>query len=124
LESTIFQTYTTQGASLLGEAGTLEEVVIAPNPYNLSAVDKNFPGEENKIVFFNVPSKCTIRIFTETGDLVRVIEHEGGGSVPWGKIRQDHLATDIGQIVVSGIYIAHIETPDGKSSVRKFVVVR
>jgi hypothetical protein len=124
LESTYIQNYTTQGASLLGEAGTLDEIVIAPNPYNLSAVDKNFPGEPNKLVFFNVPSKCTIRIFTETGDLVKVIEHEGGGSVPWGKIPQDQLATDIGQIVVSGVYIAHIETPDGNSSIRKFVVVR
>ena len=29
-----------------------------------------------------------------------------------------------GQIVTSGLYIAHIETPDGYSVFRKFVIVR
>jgi hypothetical protein len=124
LESSLLLNYTTQSAFLVKEGGTLDDIVVVPNPYNLSAGDNNFPGEPNKIMFFNVPSVCTIRIFTETGDLVRVIEHEGGGDKPWGDIPQEHQATDIGQIVVSGIYIAHIETPDGASTVRKFVVVR
>jgi len=124
LESNFILNQTTTGAFLLKPGGKLEDVVVVPNPYNLSAGDKNFPGEPNKIIFFNVPSKCTIRIFTEGGDLVKTIEHEGSGDAPWGDIPQEHLATDIGQIVVSGIYIAHIETPDGQSTIRKFIVVR
>jgi hypothetical protein len=124
LESTILHNFTTSGANLVKPGGTLDQIVVAPNPYNLSAADKNFPGEPNKIMFFNVPSTCTIRIFTETGDLVKVIEHVGAGDKEWGDIPQEHQATDIGQIVTSGLYIAHIETPDGSSTVRKFVVVR
>jgi hypothetical protein len=124
LESTILHNFTTSGAQLVKPGGRLEDIVVAPNPYNISAADKNFPGEPNKIMFFNVPSTCTIRIFTETGDLVKVIEHEGAGDKEWGDIPQEHQATDVGQLVVSGLYIAHIETPDGQSTVRKFVVVR
>jgi hypothetical protein len=124
LESNFILNATTNPGFLVKPGGTLEDIVVVPNPFNLSAGDKNFPNEPNKIVFFNVPSKCTIRIFTETGDLVRTIEHEGSGDAPWGTIPQEHSATEIGQIVVSGIYIAHIQTPDGKSTVRKFVVVR
>jgi len=124
LESSSLWNYTTQGSFLVKEGGTLESIVVVPNPYNISASDNNFPGEPNKIMFFNVPSVCTIRIFTESGDLVKVIEHEGGGDKPWGDLPQEHQATDIGQIIVSGIYIAHIETPDGASTIRKFVVVR
>jgi hypothetical protein len=124
LESTILHNFTTTGAQLVKPGGRLEDIVVAPNPYNISAADKNFPGEPNKIMFFNVPSICTIRIFTETGDLVKVIEHEGAGDKAWGSIPQEHQATDIGQLITSGLYIAHIETPDGSSTVRKFVVVR
>ena len=124
LESNPLLNVTTTPGFLVKPGGELEDIVVVPNPFNLSAGNKNFPGEPNKIVFFNVPSECTIRIFTETGDLVRTIEHEGSGDAPWGNIPQEHSATEIGQIVVSGIYIAHIQTPDGKSTVRKFVVVR
>jgi hypothetical protein len=124
LESSPLLNYTTNAATLVKPGGNLEDIVVVPNPYNISATNQNFPGEGNKIMFFNVPSVCTIRIFTETGDLVRVIEHEGAGDTPWGSLEQEWQATDIGQIVVSGLYIAHIETPDGQSTVRKFVVVR
>ena len=75
-------------------------------------------------MFYGLPLKCTIRIFTEAGDLVKVIEHEGSGDHPWGDIEQEYQATEVGQIVVSGLYIAHIQTPDGQSTVRKFIVVR
>jgi hypothetical protein len=103
---------------------TLDDIVVVPNPFNLSAGNLNFPGESNKIMFYGLPLKCTIRIFTEAGDLLKVIEHDGSGDHPWGDIAQEYQATEIGQIVVSGIYIAHIETPEGESTIRKFVVVR
>jgi hypothetical protein len=127
LESNPILNHTTQAAFKLFTPGeSLDDIVVVPNPYNLSATNQNFPGEGNKIMFYGLPLKCTIRIFTEAGDLIRVIEHEGSGDHPWGEkgIEQTYLATDVGQIVVSGLYIAHIETPDGQSTVRKFIVVR
>lgn len=124
LESNKLSNITTKAAFLLKPGGTLEDVVVVPNPFNLAASQIQYPGEPNKILFLNVPSKCTIRIFTESGDLVKVIDHEGSGDASWGNIPEEHSATETGQIVVSGIYIAFIETPDGKSTIRKFIIVR
>ena len=124
LTSSMFANMTTQPVSLTRPAGTLETVAIVPNPYNISASQLQFTGDLNKIMFFGLPEQCTIRIFTESGDLVKTIEHLGSGDEPWGKVEFEWQTTDDGQLVVSGIYIAHIETPDGKSVIKKFVVVR
>ena len=124
LESSKYANITTKGAFLLKPGGTLEDIVVVPNPFNIAASQLQYPGESNKILFLNVPEKCTIRIFTESGDLVKVIDHEGSGDASWGNIPEEHSATETGQIVASGIYIAHIEAPDGSSTIRKFIIVR
>jgi hypothetical protein len=124
LESNYISNITTKAAFLLKPAGNLEDVVVVPNPFSLAASQLQYPGEPNKILFLNVPSVCTIRIFTESGDLVKVINHEGSGDASWGDIPQEYSATEMGQIVSSGIYIAHIETLDGSSTTRKFLIVR
>ncbi len=124
LESNFIANASTKAAFLLKPGGTLSDIVVVPNPYNLAASSLQFPGEPNKIMFLNVPSFCTIRIFTERGDLVKTIEHAGSGDASWGDIPAQHMATETGQMVVSGIYIAKIETPDGQSTIRKFVIVR
>ena len=78
--------------------------------YGVSAPDR--------LMFLNIPPVCTIRIFTERGDLVDIIEHtDGSGDEIWNSI------TSSRQIIVSGIYIAHFEMPDG-NAIRKFAVVR
>jgi hypothetical protein len=126
LESNIAANATQKAAYRLQQAApNLDDVVIVPNPFNLAASQFQFRGEEeNKIAFYNVPTKCTIRIFTEAGDLVQTIEHEGSGLAFWGGDATEFSATRTGQIISSGIYIAHFETPDGETALRKFVVVR
>jgi len=125
LESSMFANMTKRAAYLTRPASAdLSDVIIVPNPYNISASILQYTGEPNKIMFLNLPIKCTIRIYTESGDLVQKIEHFGSGDESWGKIQQEHLVTLSDQLIVSGIYIAHIETPDGKSAIKKFVVVR
>ena len=124
LESNMLSNLTQKAAFLLKPGGSLEDVVVVPNPFNLSASELQFPGERNKIIFYNVPEKCTIRIFTESGDLVKEIEHEGSGDASWGNLPEEHSATEEGQIIASGLYIAQIETPDGDSTIRKFLIVR
>ncbi len=125
LESNFIQNVTISSANKLKPgATTLNEVVVVPNPFNLAAAELQYPGEPNKILFLNVPSECTIRIFTESGDLIKTIDHLGSGDATWGVVPQEHSATDSQQIVVSGLYIAQIETPDGNSVFRKFVIVR
>jgi len=51
--------------------------------------------------------------------LIKTLYHtSGSGDHSW------NLKTDELQLVSSGIYIAHIELPDGRSAYRKFIVIR
>lgn len=124
-ESSIFANMTTRAAYLTREAEEdLSNVVIVPNPFNISASKLQFTGEPDKIMFYNLPVECKIRIYTESGDLIQEIDHYGSGDSPWGDVPQEHSATLSDQIIVSGIYIVHFETPDGKTAIKKLVVVR
>jgi len=96
------------------------KVRIVPNPYNLGAASNLlWPGQQDKIVFKNIPGICTIKIYSELGELIKTIEHtDETGS-------QDYnLTTSSKQIIVSGIYIAVVETPQGNRGIYKFVVIR
>jgi hypothetical protein len=126
LESGFYMNMTTSPAHLTRGGGTsLEDIVVVPNPYNLGAKELQYPGEPNKIMFLELPPVCTIKIYTESGDLIKTIEHtSGSGDEAWGETALAHMTSEIGQIVVSGIYIANFKTPDGASINRKFVIIR
>ena len=68
--------------------------------------------------------KCTLRIFTETGDLVNTVQHYGTADEEWNQ------RTDKNQYVSSGIYILVVtdsQALDGKAldnQFVKFVIVR
>jgi len=83
-------------------------------------------GAQYKLMFVKLPPECTIDIYNETGDLVKTLIHDdGSGGEAWAdETRQHFLTTNSGQMVVSGIYIAHIVTPEGESKNVKFVIIR
>lgn len=115
-------TQTYEPAFLRRAAGTsLDQVRIVPNPYNIGS-DKfvRWPDVQDQIAFLDIPGRCTIRIFTERGDLVKEIEHtNGSGDEFW------NLQTKSNQMIVSGLYIAAITDEDtGETKLEKFVVIR
>lgn len=130
LESNMFSNRTTLPAQLARPYSTdLDKIRVVPNPFSLEAAENKlqFTGQNDKIMFYNLPPECTIRIFTESGDLIRTIEHTSGtGDESWGhkNIINDHQATSDGQRPVSGLYIANIVTPDGQTKNVKFLIVR
>lgn len=141
-----YYTQTSQPAYLRRQAGSsLEDVVdaqgniispgirIVPNPYDIKSRKLQYIGEDDKIMFLNIPGQCIIRIFTERGDLVHRIDHtNGSGDESWNSV------TSSRQVVVSGLYIAHFEVTEdqrdpatnevlykkGETAVRKFVIIR
>lgn len=125
-ESGRFLNRTTKAAYLTRPAGSVGDVVVVPNPFHIGASELQYVGEQDKIMFLNVPGNCTIRIFSENGDLVRQIEHtDGSGDQAWGVLQEEWSSSRSGQKVVSGIYIAHIEDNDtGDSNIVKFFIVR
>lgn len=132
LESSRFWNMTQKAARLQRPGGTLNSIAIVPNPFNFSGAERiaHYPRESrddlagNQISFLDVPETCTIKIFTESGDLIKTINHSGSGDAYWSDLNEESQATDTGQIVVSGIYIAVFETPDGEQAVKKFVIIR
>ena len=101
----------------------LSKIRIVPNPYNIKdplLITYGFVNQRN-ITFYNLPPVCTIKIYTENGDLVQTIQHDnplGTGSEPWDMLSSSQ------QVINSGIYIAVFQKPDGELSYQKFIVVR
>lgn len=100
------------------------KVRVVPNPATVAANALGFTGTPDKILFVNLPFKCRLRIYTETGDLVQTIEHQGTADHAW------YQRTDANQYVASGIYILAVTDAtgaDGKAldnQFVKFVIVR
>lgn len=126
LESSHFINRTRSGASSFKPAPAHSDSVrIVPNPYVISAGELNYTGDNNKILFVNLPAYCTVRIYNTTGDLIRKMEHtSGSGDEAWDLLSQSS------QRVVSGVYILHVsncrtlEGADLPDVVEKFVIVR
>ncbi|HAE86659.1 TPA: fibronectin [Candidatus Marinimicrobia bacterium] len=134
LESTRFYTKTTEPAYLKRQAGeNLKDIRVVPNPFNIRAEQLQYTGEDDKIMFLNIPGKCIIRIFSERGDLIETIVHDdGSGDETWKSLSSSR------QVVVSGIYIAHFEVTEdqedpftgeilyrkGETATRKIIIVR
>jgi hypothetical protein len=123
LRSSRYYTQTYDPTNLKRPAGeSLSQIRVVPNPYNISA-DPNrllFPGEGDKLAFYNIPGQCTIKIYTETGELIKTIEHtDGSGDAYWS------CTTEYQQIVVSGVYLAVVtDHVTGQSQVVKFLIIR
>jgi len=107
------------------------KVRVVPNPWSAALLSQHYAGRKgnpvmdaasgySRVVFFNIPSVCTIRIYTIDGDLVHAIDHKAGQghSDIWNMI------SDSDQYVVSGIYIYAVHTPDGQSEVGKLIIIR
>ena len=105
----------------LNEAG---KVRVVPNPATVAAGRALNSGTPDKISFFNLPIKCTLRIFTETGDQITTLNHYGTADHQWNQ------RTDENQYVTSGIYILAVtdaEDINGKpldTQFVKFIIVR
>jgi hypothetical protein len=107
--------------SISGGQG-LDLVRIVPNPYDIRARSLQFgtlATQRDRIAFYGLPGVCQLKIFTERGDLIYEKSHTNStGDELWNS------TTSSGQVVASGIYILYVETPEGKSVIRKFVIIR
>ncbi len=121
LESSKFYTMTNSPAYLKRPPGeSLKDIRVVPNPYNIRLRELQFGSSgPDRIMFYDIPGECTIKIYTERGDLVETIDHkDGSGDAAWNSI------TTSRQTVVSGVYIATFITPKGEQAIRKFIIIR
>jgi hypothetical protein len=81
-------------------------------------------SESRAVKFTHLPMNSTIRIFTLSGDLVKVLEHQHDGEQPHdegGTESWDFLNSN-DQLIASGVYIFHVESDVGEFT-GKFVVI-
>ena len=94
-------------------------VRVVPNPY-FARSGLNETEYKRKIRFTRLSQKCTITIFTISGEKVRELEHDNyeDGNAWWD------LRSYNNQEVAPGLYIYVVETPSGVKKIDKFAVVR
>lgn len=103
----------------------MKKIKAVPNPYIVSAQwDRNRLGNTvfgepiRNMAFTNLPSPCTIKIYTVDGDLVNTLAHDGtNGRYEW------NLLTSERRPVVSGIYFFHVESKVGEK-IGRFAIIR
>jgi hypothetical protein len=108
-------------------ASGLDNIYVVPNPYivtNEIEPPNRLRGQnrgERRIYFENLPQKCTIRIFTLSGEFVTALEHESSmanGREYWNLLNRDGFG------VAYGIYIAHIDAPGIGEKLIKFALIK
>ncbi|HEX2981936.1 MAG TPA: hypothetical protein VHO28_00180, partial [Ignavibacteriales bacterium] len=99
---------------------------VVPNPYIGAAGWERKSAYstghgERKIDFINLPSSCTIRIFTIAGALVKTIVKESSpmdGAISW------NLVSDDGMDIAYGLYVYHVDAPGIGEYIGKFAVIK
>ncbi len=106
----------------------LDKVAVVPNPYVVSSIFETSPASifsqgrgERRVDFIHLPPKCTIRIFTTNGELIRVIDH----STDMFDDRESwDLLTSEGLDIAYGIYIFHIDAGEYGEKIGKFAIIK
>ena len=119
----VYHTLSTPGRVLADTTYELN-VKVVPNPYIMfDAWEKT--SELRYVKFIHLPSECTIRIFTMSGDLVKVIRHrdtqtlDQGGTETWDFTNESPGSSGTalsGQLIASGVYVYHVESPVGQAT--------
>ncbi|MFA4838406.1 MAG: hypothetical protein WC703_02890, partial [Candidatus Neomarinimicrobiota bacterium] len=104
----------------------MNRIAVVPNPYVAAAPweSKRMMASgrgERRINFIHLPSRCTIRIYTTSGDHVTTIRHESSiddGSEPW------NLTTKDGLDLAPGIYYYQVEADEAGEFTGKFAIIK
>jgi len=95
LYSSMFLTLTSVPAHLLRPSGNLlGEVRVVPNPYDIRSRKWEFgdpntgtTGNIDRIMFYGIPPRCKLKVFTESGTLVWEKDHTNGREMKPGTPR-------------------------------------
>jgi hypothetical protein len=101
----------------------INKIKVVPNPYVVSSLYEPEFGELRneplrQIQFINLPSECTIYIFTVDGDLVKTLVHSStSGTKIWD------LRSESGREIAPGIYI-YVVQAGNTEFIERFAVIK
>ena len=109
-------------------------VFVYPNPYRLDGDYRqmgyegtlrwDLPDDKTRLIHFaNLPPKCTIRIFTLNGDLIRELGHNYAPDDYLANHATWDLINRNSQLVVSGLYYWTVEDDNGNTQIGKLVII-
>ncbi len=129
--------FTARGPTVDREAARnqLDAVRVVPNPYvatnQFEPLNPFNTGRGPRVIkFIHVPPQCTLRIYTVSGRLVRVLRHEEGsngglgpeallnGTIDW------NLESEDGLTVAYGVYLYHLEAPGIGEKTGTFAIIK
>lgn len=118
-------TFKIQGSSVDRQqmASAMSDIKVVPNPYVVSSLFEPEFGELRReplrqMQFINLPTECTIYIFTIDADLIKTIEHNSlTGTESWD------LRTEGGREIAPGIYIYLVKT-GSEEYLSRFAVIK
>ena len=105
----------------------MDDIRVIPNPYVATNIiePKNFVDRTSRgyrrLYFDKLPAKCTIRIYTTAGELVRVLQHNStidDGKEFWDLLTKDNME------VAYGLYFYHVEAPGIGEKLGKFAIIK
>ncbi|MBU0474745.1 MAG: hypothetical protein KKF62_11345 [Bacteroidetes bacterium] len=105
------------------ESTEMSNIKVVPNPYIVSSLYEPEFGELRKeplrqIQFINLPSQCTISIFTVDADLVKTLYHDtNSGNEHWD------LKAEGGREIAPGIYIYVVKTATSEY-MNRFAIIK
>lgn len=114
--------------------GEDKKVATYPQPYRIDGNYRSMgyegrnqeddpPDRLRRVNFINLPPKCTIKIFTLDGDLVRQIDHDKLETDPEATTDHWDLITRNTQLAVAGIYYYTVEAAGQETQIGKIVLI-
>ncbi|MBX7152556.1 hypothetical protein K1X84_13015 [bacterium] len=118
----------------------LKDIKVVPNPYYARASTYQTNLFDKTIKFMNLPDEATLRVYTVSGDLVKMINHNAtsnndrrntnplnlGGTATAGYSSTElwDLKNENGKFVASGMYILHVQARGVGEATVKFAVIQ
>ncbi len=103
----------------------LDKITVVPNPYIVTNMMepriREGYNQQRRLLFNNLPAKCTIRVYTISGNLVKTIEvnnEYSNGSYHWDMLNND------GKEIGFGIYLYHVDAPGVGEHIGKFAIIK
>ena len=120
-----FTTYAPRVDETLAEED-MEKIKVVPNPYFAASA---FEGQNTfssgrgprEIQFRYLPSECTVRIYSISGELVKTIYHSSpleSGTGRWDLLTEDNLSA------AYGVYVYHVDAPNIGQKIGKLAIVK
>jgi hypothetical protein len=118
------------------------EIGVYPNPYRMSAAWDGPTAFTRKIMFTHLPKRCSITVYTLSGDIVATLQHDekyNGEDVRWfsnygGNTNQrvfsggEHawdLLSESNQTITQGIYMFSVKNLDnGETKTGTFTILK